>query len=319
MITEKACALCLLKLLTEYSDEDHIMPMRQIKAGMAELYGLNPDRRTIYSAVALLVELGYDISTFEHNGKGYFLREREFEHGEVRLLMDAVYSFPFLPAKHTEDLIMKLQTLLSVNQRKKYHHLTVVRPDIKSPNRQVFINIEILDEAISQQVKVQFDYYRYDIHKKMTPRREKKYVVDPYGMIFMNEHYYLICRMPGKPGASVYRLDRIRNVEKTGLPLEPYEAVVDLQQEVHSSVYAHTGKPETVTMICARGILDDVIDKFGAQINVCELDADNLRISFTAPLGGMKYWALQYLPHVEIISPSWLREEVIDSLRKNRY
>ena len=68
MLTEKANAICLLEVLKEYSDAEHILPMREIIAKMQSLYGIKIDRRTVYGAVALLIELGYDISLYEDNG-----------------------------------------------------------------------------------------------------------------------------------------------------------------------------------------------------------------------------------------------------------
>ena len=79
MLTEKANAICLLDVLKEYSDAEHILPMREIIAKMQSLYGIKIDRRTVYGAVALLIELGYDISLYEDNGVGYYLRSRELE------------------------------------------------------------------------------------------------------------------------------------------------------------------------------------------------------------------------------------------------
>lgn len=110
MLTEKANAICLLEVLKEYSDAEHILPMREIIAKMQSLYGIKIDRRTVYGAVALLIELGYDISLYEDNGVGYYLRERELEPSEVLLLTDAVYSFQFIPARQTEQLVQKLQS-----------------------------------------------------------------------------------------------------------------------------------------------------------------------------------------------------------------
>ena len=165
MLTEKANAICLLEVLKEYSDAEHILPMREIIAKMQSLYGIKIDRRTVYGAVALLIELGYDVSLYEDNGVGYYLRDRELEPSEVLLLTDAVYSFQFIPASQTEQLVQKLQKQLSVHQRKKYCHLTVARQGHKTGNRQVFWNIEQLDEAITRKKKVTLDYlhYGYDL------------------------------------------------------------------------------------------------------------------------------------------------------------
>jgi len=65
----------------------------------------------------------------------------------------------------------------------------------KVPNQNVFYNISQLDEAISNKKKVSFIYLKYDGSKKLVPRRENKYSVNPYGMVCLNEHYLLdLCR-----------------------------------------------------------------------------------------------------------------------------
>lgn len=153
MLSEKAYALCLLEILQEHSDAEHILPMREIIAKMQVIYGIRPDRRTIYAAAALLIGLGYDLSVYEENGVGYYLRSRPLEQSEVLLLTDAVYAFPFISARQTEQLVQKLQKQLSCHQRKKYRHLTIARQQRKTDNRQVFWNIEQLDEAITRKKK----------------------------------------------------------------------------------------------------------------------------------------------------------------------
>ena len=72
-------------------------------------------------------------------------------------------------------------------------------------------------------------------------------------------------------------------------------------------------------MYCDRAILDDVIDRFGTDLQLRERDENTFAVSFTAPPRGIKFWALQYLSYVEIMEPAWLREEIIGSIRKNRY
>lgn len=313
MLTEKANAICLLEVLKEYSDAEHILPMREIIAKMQSLYGIKIDRRTVYGAVALLIELGYDVSIYEDNGVGYYLRDRELEPSEVLLLTDAVYSFPFIPARQTEQLVQKLQKQLSVHQRKKYRHLTVARQGHKTGNRQVFWNIEQLDEAITRKKKVTLDYLHYGYDKRQHPTAT--YTLSPYEMVYTNEHYYLICVPDHDPHTRLYRIDRMKDIQILDDPR--CEAVA--RQEAQNAVYAYVGAPERIVMYCDRAILDDVIDRFGTEVQIRERDENTFTASFTAPPRGVKFWALQYLPYVEVVEPAWLREEIIESLGKNKY
>lgn len=316
MMTDRANAICLLEILREYSDEEHIMAMRDIIQKMNALYDLKPDRRTVYSAISLLIDLGYDISMYEDNGIGYYLRSRDFEQSEVLLLTDAVYSFPFIPAKQSEGLISKLQKQLSVHKRKQYRHLTVVRQEKKTNNRQVFLNIELLDEAIQEKKQVSFSYLQYGTDKVLHLRREKPYVVNPYGMVFMNEHYYLVCNLSGKPNTSLYRIDRIKDI--CVLDAE-WDKALDNNSEILNAVYAFSGKAEYIKIRCDMVILDDVIDQFGTGVIIRSLGEKEFELTIKAPPRGVKFWALQYLPYAEVLEPEWLKEEIIDSVRHNRY
>lgn len=316
MVTDRANAICLLEILKEYSDEDNILQMKDIISKMNIIYDINPDRRTIYSAMALLIELGYDISLYEENGIGYYLRNRDFELSEILLLTDAVYSFPFISAKQSEDLIKKLQNQLSVPKRKEYKHLTVVRQDKKIDNKQVFYNVDVLDAAIQSKKQVSFSYLTYGLDKKLHLRREKPYIVNPYGLVYMNEHYYLICSLVGFEKTSLYRLDRIKNIKILESDCKKSK---QNKNEVQDAIYAFSGEAENITIYCDNLILNDVIDKFGMDIRLSKKDENNFVLKMSVPPHGIKFWALQYLPYAEVVEPKWLRDEIIESVRQNKY
>lgn len=314
MLTEKANAICLLEVLREYSDAEHILPMREIISKMQTIYGLKPDRRTVYSAAAMLNNMGCDISMYEENGVGYFLRGRELEQSEVLLLTHAVYAFPFIPAGQSEQLIERLQKQLSIHQRKRYRHLTVVRQERKTDNRQVFWNIEQLDEAISQKKKVRFTYLRYGMDKKQHAVRKR--VTSPYEMLYTNEHFYLICCLDYSPGAGIYRIDRMKDIEILD---KPRRESAEIQSETMNAVYAFGGTPEHIVLRCDREILDDMIDRFGTEAQIIAEGEDKFTVSFTAPPRGIQFLAQQYLEYIEVLEPQWLREQVIHAIQHNPY
>lgn len=318
MLTDRANAICILDILREYSDENHILPMRELIAKMGAVYDLKPDRRTVYSAIELLQTLGYDISSYEENGVGYYLRGRDFELAEIRLLMDAVYSCGYIPPKQTEQLIQKLQKQLSIHERKHYRHLTVVRQERKTQNAQVFLNIEILDEAISRKRKVTFTYMDYDLTKHLVPRREKKYVVSPYGMVCENEQYYLINIKDGFNTPSLYRIDLMRDIEILEEPLA-FSARDAHLDSVRNVTYAFVGAQEQIRLRCDKLILRHVIDRFGTDIDLSNNGDGTFTATFSASPNGVRYWALQYLEFVEVLKPEHLREDIMGIIGKNKY
>ncbi len=318
MLTDRANLLCLLRVLEEYSDAEHIMTMGEIIAKLKSNYDLKLDRRTIYGAVEILNTMGYDISDFSDNGKGYYLRERSFEQSEIRLLTDAVYSFPYISEAQTNGIVKKLQGELSVHQRRNFRNLYPVRGNHKTENKAVFLNIEMLDEAITNRVQVSFDYLTYGLDKKLHRRRKTKYIMNPYGMVCTNEHYYLVCRMVGKEPLSYYRIDLISNIELLDTPVEVFDGD-DFENTLRRTTYAFTGKPEQVKLRCKNYIIGDVLDQFGTDIAVTPDGAEDFIASFAAVPYGIKFWALQYIPHAEVLEPKWLRNEIIDCLKQSPY
>lgn len=298
----------------EYSDENHILAMREILSKMKQIYDLEIDRRTVYDSVELLKNLNYDISDYNENKKGYYLRTRVFESSEIKLLTDAVCSFPFISEKYSQELVEKLLGFNSRYKRKKQSHLSVIRNGIKTINPQIFLNIEMFEEAIEEKKQVSFTYLSFNSKKELVPRREQPYVVNPYNMVYTNEHYYLVCNLKDYENISLYRIDRMINVEV----LDELIMQKCTQENIKQALYAFTGNPEVVIFAFDKSQLNNVIDKFGTEIWLCE-ENDRYIAKIEATAIGMRIWALQYLPYVEILKPQWLREEIKEILKNNMY
>lgn len=63
MMKNKANVYCIYQILSDCSDEEHILPAREIASKMKTVYDISLDRRTIYSAIETLILLDCDISS----------------------------------------------------------------------------------------------------------------------------------------------------------------------------------------------------------------------------------------------------------------
>lgn len=318
-INNRANTLRVLDILREYSDDQHIMTSTDIINVFQKQYGAKIDRRTVYSSIETLIECGFDVSDYEDNEKGYYLRGREFDPAEVRLLVDAVNSFEYISQTQTAALLDKLKKLLNSYERQNVSSALMVNPNKKSSNQQVLLNIDVLGQAISEKKKVSFTYMRYNFSKKLEPRRGEPYTVNPYAMICENEHYYLVCLYEGRNDPSLYRIDLMKNikVKKESIDLSSKEANLDSVKKI---TYAHAGKPETVRLRGDKIALGYVIEKFGSDVTIIpDKDGEGFEAAFTASPEGILYWALQYVQHVEVLYPKSLRDEVIKALESNKY
>ena len=65
---KKGSLILILKVLEEYSDNDHYLTQQDIINKISSLYGLELERKTIGANINLLIELGYDIVKKEKGG-----------------------------------------------------------------------------------------------------------------------------------------------------------------------------------------------------------------------------------------------------------
>ena len=317
-LTDKANTICLYRILEQYSDEEHILTMKDIIGRFNVDFGLRIDRRTIYSSVKTLQKLKYDISDFEENRRGYFLRTRLFEPSELRLMMDAVYSMDSIPQKQTFDLIEKLQSTCSVHQKRLYKHLFASEPDKKTQNRTVFFNIDSLETAIADKVKVDFVYMQYGLDKRLHPRRKERYTVSPYSMVCDNKKYYLLCIKEGKEDLSFYRIDLMKDIRILDKPVDFPPSKVDINT-ARKTVYAYAGEPINIKLRCRNSAVGSIVDQFGAGVRIEPLDDEYFIARVRTVPDGMLYWTMQYLSDVEILEPESVRQRAIDMIKANPY
>ena len=317
-LTDKANTLCLYKILEQYSDEEHVLTMKDIISKFYDDFGLKIDRRTVYSSIKTLQNLKYDVSDFEENRRGYFLRTRLFEPSELRLMMDAVYSMNSIPQKQTNDLIDKLQSTCSVHQKKLYRHLFASEPDKKTQNRSVFFNIDSLETAIADRVKVEFTYMEYGLDRRLHPRRKDRYVVSPYSMVCDNKKYYILCIKDGKQDLSFYRIDLMKDIKILDEPVAMPSSRVDLNT-ARKTVYAYAGQPEEIRLRCKNSAIGGIVDQFGSGVRIEPQNDGNFIARIKAVPKGVMYWTMQYLTEVEILSPASMRQAAIEMIKNNPY
>lgn len=317
-LTDKANTLCLYRILEKYSDEEHLLTMRDIIGKFADEYDMKIDRRTVYSSIETLKKLGVEVSEYDKSRQGYYLMTRLFEPSEIRLMMDAVYSQKSIPQKQTSDLIDKLQSVLSIHQRKNYRHLFSAESEKKTQNRAVFFNIDSLDSAIAKRVKVDFIYNQYGLDKRLHPRRKERYVVSPYSMVCNNQNYYLLCIKEGKTDLSYYRIDLMKDIRVLDKPIDFPASKVDINT-ARKTVYAFAGKPVDIRLRCKNTAIGGVVDEFGTGIRISSDGPEHFIATIKAAPQGVLYWTMQYLTEVEILQPQFLRDRAIAFIKDNSY
>lgn len=316
MEEKKTSILALYEILEEYSDEDHILRQPELLNLLKEKYNINLDRRTLYKNVEMLIDYGYDISPFSENGVGYYLRERQFEKSEVYLLCNAIHSSNYIPKKSSNELIDKLLKTQSKFYKSKYKSMIYVDNNRKKDNKEFFLNIELLSEAITSKQTVSFNYLTYDKNKKLVNKRNELYNVSPYYLVNSNEKTYLIAKSVEHEDLAHYRIDKMSNIKITKDKYIHKSRNSDPYEYSKNKIYMYHGQDVSVTLRCDYEILDDVIDNFGKDVPIYEDDATHFITRIKSSKQGIVYLALQYLNHMEVLDPSDIRQEIADTLKK---
>ena len=313
---KKLALIRILQIFKKYSDYDHPLLQEDIAEHLENDYGITLERKAISRNVSLLKEAGFEI---ESTKAGSYLEEREFEDSELRMLIDGVLSSKYITAKHSKDLIEKLCAMSNKYFRSHVKNIYSVNDWSKTDNQALFYNIELIDDAIERRLQIRFDYNKYGTDKKLHKSYTNK--VTPYQLILHNQRYYLMCYNEHFKNLVYYRVDHITNmivVEEAATPitsLKGFESGINYKVLATSLPYMYTDMVENVEFIAYKGITDQIVDWFGENIRITELDEKHITVSLKASPNAMEHWAMQYINYVEITKPAELREKIKENLK----
>ena len=332
---KKMLIINILDILRRYSDAEHRLSQKDIMDILRTEYDMHVERKAIRRNIISLMECGYEIEYSESvrmvpnrvSGEleesyiwSDFYLVRDFTDAELRLLIDSLLFSKHVPYSQCRELVEKLEGLSNRYFQSRVKHIRTM-PDVAPQNRQLFYTIEILDEAISRGRKVSFHYTSFGLDKERHTRDDKNgnaklYVVSPYQMAAINGRYYLIGCTDPHDNVSHYRLDRITDIgllddrARAAETVQDLEHGINLPQHMAEHIYMFPGKSETVTFRMKTYLINDVIDWFGTEVAFFDETDDEVTARVRVNLEAMRRWALQYGPHVRVLSPESLVNDV---------
>lgn len=318
MYDKKIALLYILDILKEYSDKDHILTQKDITSKLHNIYNIDIERKTIASSIELLTEYGYDIIK-PKNGK-YYLGEREFDDTERKFLVDAVYSSSVITGENATGIIKKLHNGLSKYNKKDYSYIHKTNRIHRTINKNIFLNIELINEAILTNKQISFNYLQYDLKGNLVQRNNgKRYVVSPYYLINNNSRYYLLCSH-NFDDHSNYRIDFMENIKIINTDRKPISEIktlgdnFDISKYINDHVYMFgdgiiTAKIEIINPEC----ITYIKDWFGNNASFVDM-GDNLVSYIKSDSYALFYWCLQYQEYINVLEPKSLVDNITKTL-----
>ena len=312
---KKSSILLVLKILEEYSDENHFLTQQNIIDKIYEIYGIDLERKSIANSIMLLEELDYDIKKGPKGG--FALLSRTFEKSEVTFIIDAILSSRSIPSNQAKDLIKKVSSTLSKHDRKSYDYIDKNSEICRTSNREVFYNIDVINEAISENKWICFKYLDYDENAKQVFKRNGYvYKCSPCYLVNNFGRYYLLGYVKKYNSINIYRVDYMKDIsfieEKRVNPntLDEFKKYNSIYSYINEHIYMCGGKSIEVTFILKdTSVIQYVIDWFGNNAKIYK-DKKVLNAKVKCNELAFSYWAMQYGEYIKVISPLSMVEKI---------
>ena len=300
---QKIRLLVLYDILRKESDENNPLSTNELIEKLSQ-YGITATRQTVYDDIEMLNAFGYEIICDHGRNNRYFVGDRTFELPEVQILLHAVGASKSLSGKKSAVLTDKIAELLGNVQADKVKEL-LTESEYKYGNEAIYYSIDTITTALLEKRKLSFLYFDYGSRGERKYRKDKeRYEVNPLGMVYSGECFYLVCFHDKYGNPASYRIDKMDEVKVEDEPItkkKEYEKF-DLRAYKRETFGMYYGEKTDVTLSFPKELLDIVVERFG-DIPISSRGTDYLirptvRVSKT-----FFAWLTTFEGKIRIISP----------------
>lgn len=317
---QKLKILYLLKILTEETDESHLMGAQALLDRLLD-YGIKAERKAIYDDIEQLRKFGYDVIFVKSRTKGgYYLGSREFELAELKLLVDAVSASKFMTAKKSRELIAKLEKFAGREDAGQLRRQVYVAGRIKTEQENIYYNVDAIHRALQEQVQISFLYMEWGLDGKLHPKKGGAlYRISPWALLWSDENYYMIGFDAQAGMIKHYRVDKMQRIEGLELKRLGEEAFsnFDLAAYANRTFGMYGGQVLEVSLKFANYLAGVVMDRFGKETRMRRLDEGHFGVRVTVAVSGQFFgWLSGLGTGVEVIGPSDVKAAYREHLKK---
>lgn len=315
---------CLAQIMLEQTDEEHYISMPEIIEALAA-YDITADRKSLYQDLRDLEKLGIEVEgEATGNRYHYHVISRFFELPELKLLVDAIQSSKFITERKSNALIKKLERMVSKYEAQKLQRQVYVSGRIKTMNESIYYTVDAIHNAISENRKIKFQYYQWNIKKEMELRHNGAwYHISPWGLSWDDENYYLVGFDSEAGLIKHYRVDKMLHISMSEEKREgsEYFTKLDMAEYAKKSFGMYGGEEQTVKLLVDNSLAGVVIDRFGKDVMLIPTDGDRFTVSVNVRVSRQFMgWVFSLGEKVKIIGPDsviqQMREEVARLVRQ---
>ncbi len=306
----------LAQIMLEKTDDEHYITMPEILSAL-EAYGVTADRKSIYNDLRDLEVLGIEVEGEPVGGRyHYHVLNRPFELPELKLLVDAIQSSKFITERKTNALIKKLEQLVSQYEAVKLQRQVYVSGRIKTMNESIYYTVDAIHNAISENKKIRFQYYQWNVKKEMELRHGGVfYHISPWGLSWDDENYYLVGYDSEADTLKHYRVDKMLHIQMSDEKREGQEHFerLNMADYAKKSFGMFGGKEQKVKLLVKNELAGVMIDRFGKDIMMIPKEEKYFTVNVDVHISNQFLgWVFSLGDGVKIISP----DEVVEQMKQ---
>ena len=304
----------LAQIMQEKTDDEHYITMPEIMASLAR-YDVTADRKSIYADLRDLSILGVEVEGEPiGNRYHYHVVSRLFELPELKLLVDAIQSSKFITEKKSNTLIKKLEKMASKYDAQKLQRQVYVSGRIKTMNESIYYTVDAIHNAISENKKIRFQYYQWNVKKEMELRHNGAwYDISPWGLSWDDENYYLVGYDSDARQIKHYRVDKMLHIKSSDERREGKEFFkkLDMADYAKKSFGMFGGKEQTVKLLVKNSLAGVIIDRFGKDVMMIPADEEHFTVNVDVHVSRQFLgWIFSLGENIKIAGPSDVVEQM---------
>ena len=307
----------ILELLREFSDPEHILTTNELLSLLSEKYGVSLERRTVYKYMDALMYLGYDISDFDENGKGYYLRRRTLEEDDVKRLIFSAYMSPLCGRGDAARIAEKLMELQSRYKRRDCGRIIGEDPYNVRERMKLFENVDKLLYTAENGLEAEIGYTVFELADGVPEEKNVLQNVIPQAVASSESILYLIYLKRDGGGLHHYRADRITSVKPGKAAEVKARDEKALREYADAKLFGRDS--ERAVIRCCECVLNDLMETFGHSVHILTYKNKYFSAVIETSRGRMRSWAVQNLEYCEVIEPAELRKDIMAGIENNAY
>lgn len=218
----------ILKILEERTDVEHPLSQKQIVDILESQYGMSVDRKTVGRNLRNLIDF-YDKGERIHCKKetlrsvtnkdtgedednsvrtDYYM-DRLFDNTELQVLIYNVIFMKHIPQSIKGSLVKRLESLSTLDFKTNMNNFALLPSGKKNDYNELFLNLELLNEAIARHKKVAFRR-KYIGADKAPFISDKTITLTPFKIASSSNEFYVIGTVDWFKRQKRHELERFR-------------------------------------------------------------------------------------------------------------